>query len=103
MLDSTVVCRRALGCEWGGKYTRYMYNDDPLWLVHTVYVYQRPANGNEGQCTHAYRQGFTARKRARRAQKSISSPEPVSSEPSKWPSSNSSSMVTSCSWPAQGK
>ena len=19
MLDSTVVCRRALGCEWGGK------------------------------------------------------------------------------------
>ena len=36
-----------------------------LPLVHTVYVYQRPANGNEGQYTHAYRQGFAARKRAR--------------------------------------
>ena len=22
MLDSTVVCRRALGCEWGGVKTR---------------------------------------------------------------------------------
>ena len=29
-----------------------------------VYVYQRPANGNDGQYTHADRQDFTARKRA---------------------------------------
>ena len=27
-----------------------------------MYLYQRPANGNEGQYTHAYRQDFTARK-----------------------------------------
>ena len=33
--------------------------------VHTVYAYQRPANGNEDQYTQTYRQGFTARKPAR--------------------------------------
>ena len=53
------------------------------YRVHTVYVYQRPANGEQRPNTHSLR-----RCAPWRAQKSISSPEPMSSEPSKSPSSN---------------
>ena len=36
MLDSTVVCRRALGCEWGGAKTGRGKHDTALLTYYTA-------------------------------------------------------------------
>ena len=62
------VCRRALGCEWGvgvacasyfvsNKYTRYMYNDDPLlthlpWAAVAVSAAAGPARAATASACH---------------------------------------------------
>ena len=62
--DGRIIVPRGLGSQRKRSFAGY----DPRTYtlpVHSVYVYQRPANCNEGQYTHAYRQDFTSRKRAR--------------------------------------
>ena len=38
MLDSTVVCRRALGCEWGGNFQRTHFADETDTSTHDLRI-----------------------------------------------------------------
>jgi hypothetical protein len=61
MLDSTVVCRRALGCEWGGLKHTYgafdqVIREDPAGAV-VVRAWPGHRNIGRGSCRSALADG----------------------------------------------